>query len=107
MPTTITPVSSAMSDKTVWFVTGASRGMGVNIVKEALSAGHAVVATGRNADAVARAIGPADNLHIVKSYVTSIDDSKAAVADAVERFGSIGVVVNTAGNFYAGFFEEL
>jgi len=107
MPTTITPVSPAMSDKTVWFVTGASRGMGVNIVREALSAGHAVVATGRNADAVARAIGPADNLHIVKLDVTSEDDSKAAVADAVERFGCIDVLVNNAGNFYAGFFEEL
>jgi NAD(P)-dependent dehydrogenase (short-subunit alcohol dehydrogenase family) len=96
-----------MSDKTVWFVTGAARGMGVNIVKEALSAGHAVVATGRNTDAVARAIGPADHLHIVKLDVTSEDDSKAAVADAVEQFARIDVLVNNAGNFYAGFFEEL
>jgi NAD(P)-dependent dehydrogenase (short-subunit alcohol dehydrogenase family) len=42
-----------MTDKTVWFVTGAGRGMGVDIVKAALAAGHAVVATGRNTDAVA------------------------------------------------------
>ena len=37
-----------MSDKKVWFVTGAGRGMGVDIAKAALAAGHAVVATGRN-----------------------------------------------------------
>lgn len=96
-----------MTDKTVWFITGAGRGMGVNIVKEALSAGHAVVATGRNTDTVARAIGPAADLHIVKLDVTSEDDSKAAVVDAVEQFGHIDVLINNAGNFYAGFFEEL
>ena len=43
-----------MADKNVWFVTGASRGLGVDIVKAALAAGHAVVATGRNIDAVTR-----------------------------------------------------
>ena len=41
-----------MSDKKVWFVTGAGRGMGVDIAQAALAAGHAVVATGRNADRV-------------------------------------------------------
>jgi NAD(P)-dependent dehydrogenase (short-subunit alcohol dehydrogenase family) len=81
--------------------------MGVNIVKEALSAGHAVVATGRNTDTVARAIGSADDLHIVTLDVTSEDDARAAVAAAIERFGRIDVLVNNAGNFYAGFFEEL
>ena len=96
-----------MTEKTVWFVTGAGRGMGVNIVKEALSAGHAVVATGRNPDAIARAIGPADDLHVVKLDITSEDNAKAAVADAVGQFGRIDVLVNNAGNFYAGFFEEL
>ena len=44
-----------MSDKNVWFVTGAGRGMGVDIAKAALAAGHAVVATGRNAEKVASA----------------------------------------------------
>ena len=96
-----------MSDKTVWFVTGAGRGMGVDIVKAALAAGHAVVATGRNTDTVARALGSANDLQIVKLDVTSEGDAKAAVAGAVERFGHIDVLVNNAGNFYAGFFEEL
>lgn len=96
-----------MSDKTVWFVTGAGRGMGVDIVKAALAAGHAVVATGRNTDTVASAIGSASDLFIVKLDVTREDDAKVAVASAIEQFGHIDVLVNNAGNFYAGFFEEL
>src|SRR5436309_4182260 len=96
-----------MTDKTVWFVTGAGRGMGVDIVKPALAAGHAVVATGRNTDAVARALGNAADLLVVKLDVTRPEDAKAAVAAALGRFGRIDVLVNNAGNFYAGFFEEL
>jgi NAD(P)-dependent dehydrogenase (short-subunit alcohol dehydrogenase family) len=96
-----------MTDKTVWFVTGASRGMGVDIVKAALAAGHAVVATGRNTGAVARAVGSANDLLVVKLDVTSPDDAKAAVAAAVKHFDRIDVLVNNAGNFYAGFFEEI
>ena len=95
-----------MTDKNVWFVTGAGRGMGVDIVKAALAAGHAVVATGRNTDAVSQALGEADDLLVVKLDVTRPEDAKAAVAAAVERFGRIDVLVNNAGNFYAGFFEE-
>ena len=96
-----------MIDRKVWFVTGASRGMGVDIVKAALSAGHAVVATGRSTKAVAKAVGEADQLLVAKLDVTRPDDAKAAVAAAVERFGGVDVLVNNAGNFYAGFFEEL
>src|SRR6478736_6543649 len=96
-----------MTDKTVWFVTGASRGMGVDIVKAALAAGHGVVATGRNTDAVAKALGEADDLLVVKLDVTRPEDAKAAVAAAVNCFGHIDVLVNNAGNFYAGFFEEV
>ena len=96
-----------MTDKNVWFVTGAGRGMGVDIARAALSAGNAVVATGRNTDAVAKAIGKADQLLVVKLDVTRPEDADAAVAATVERFGHIDVLVNNAGNFYAGFFEEL
>jgi NAD(P)-dependent dehydrogenase (short-subunit alcohol dehydrogenase family) len=96
-----------MTDKNVWFVTGAGRGMGVDIVKAALAAGHAIVATGRNTDAVAKALGDADQLLVVKLDVTRPEDAKAAVAAAVKRFGRIDVLVNNAGNFYAGFFEEV
>ena len=98
-----------MTDKNVWFVTGAGRGMGVDIARAALGAGHAVVATGRNPDAVANAIGPrtSDDLLVVKLDVTKPDDARSAVAAATARFGRIDVLVNNAGNFYAGFFEEI
>jgi NAD(P)-dependent dehydrogenase (short-subunit alcohol dehydrogenase family) len=96
-----------MTHKNVWFVTGAGRGMGVDIVKAALAAGHAVVATGRNSDAVAKAVGKADSLLVTKLDITRPDDANAAVDAVVKRFGRIDVLVNNAGNFYAGFFEEL
>jgi NAD(P)-dependent dehydrogenase (short-subunit alcohol dehydrogenase family) len=96
-----------MSDKQVWFITGAGRGMGVDIAKAALAAGHAVVATGRNTDTVTAALGQDDDLLAVKLDVSDPADAQAAVQAAVERFGRIGVLVNNAGNFNAGFFEEI
>ena len=96
-----------MTDKKVWFITGAGRGMGVDIVKAALAAGNAVVATGRNPDAVAEAVGRADGLLALQLDVTSHADAEAAVQAAVDRFGRIDVLVNNAANNNAGFFEEL
>ena len=96
-----------MSDRKVWFITGASRGMGVDIAQAALAAGHAVVATGRDTEAVADAVGEADDLLVAELDITSVASAKAAVHAAVDHFGRIDVLVNNAGNFYAGFFEEL
>jgi NAD(P)-dependent dehydrogenase (short-subunit alcohol dehydrogenase family) len=96
-----------VTDKRIWFITGAGRGMGVDIAKAALAAGHAVVATGRNPERVSTAIGAHDDLLAVKLDVTDPADAQAAVQAAVERFGRIDVLVNNAGNFYAGFFEEI
>jgi NAD(P)-dependent dehydrogenase (short-subunit alcohol dehydrogenase family) len=96
-----------VTDKKTWFITGAGRGMGVDIAKAALAAGHAVVATGRNPQRVSAAIGAHDDLLAVKLDVTNPTDAQAAVTAAVERFGRIDVLVNNAGNFYAGFFEEI
>jgi NAD(P)-dependent dehydrogenase (short-subunit alcohol dehydrogenase family) len=90
-----------------WMITGAGRGLGVDIAKAALAAGHNVVATGRNPAAVTAALGEADNLLVAKLDVTNSDDATAAVAAAVERFGGVDVLVNNAASFYAGFFEEL
>ena len=96
-----------MTDKKVWLITGAGRGLGVDIAKAALEAGHAVVATGRNPGNVAAALGDHDDLLVTKLDVTNTTDATAAVQAAVDRFGRIDVVVNNAANFYAGFFEEL
>ncbi|MFL5742501.1 MAG: SDR family oxidoreductase [Flavisolibacter sp.] len=91
----------------VWLITGAGRGMGVDIAKAALAAGHKVVATGRNKDNVTKALGVDENLLIAKLDVTKQEDADAVVNATVERFGRIDVLVNNAANFMAGFFEEL
>ena len=96
-----------MSDMKVWFITGAARGMGIDIAKAALGAGHAVVATARNAPKVAQVLGEHENLLAVSLDITDPDAAEAATQAAVDRFGRIDVLVNNAGNFYAGFFEEI
>ena len=96
-----------MNNKKVWFITGAGRGMGVDIAKAALAAGYKVVATGRNIDKVIQAIGEFADLLVVKLDVTNPADAESAVTSVIDRFGRIDVLVNNAGNFYAGFFEEI
>lgn len=97
-----------MKQNKVWMITGASRGMGLEIAKSALAAGHKVVATGRDTDKVTKSIpNYRDNLLVVKMDVTNPKEIEAAVNSAVDKFGTIDVLVNNAGNFYAGFFEEL
>jgi NAD(P)-dependent dehydrogenase (short-subunit alcohol dehydrogenase family) len=96
-----------MAGKKVWFITGAGRGLGVDIARAALAAGHLVVATGRDPGKVAAVLGESDRLLTVKLDITRPQEVLAAVEAAIARFGSIDVLVNNAGNFYAGFFEEL
>jgi NAD(P)-dependent dehydrogenase (short-subunit alcohol dehydrogenase family) len=96
-----------MTHEKVWLVTGAGRGMGVDIAQAALAAGHAVVATGRNIETVKHAVGDHDGLLVIALDVTSLESAKAARHAAVDHFGRIDVLVNNAGNFYAGYFEEL
>lgn len=95
-----------MSNQNIWFIIGASRGLGAHLVKAALAAGHKVVATGRNAEKVIEAVGAHTDLLVQKLDVNSPADATAAVEATLARFGRIDVVVNNAGNFYAGFFEE-
>jgi NAD(P)-dependent dehydrogenase (short-subunit alcohol dehydrogenase family) len=91
----------------VWFITGAGRGMGLDIAKAALAAGYSVVATGRNIDKVAKALGKSEKLLVVKLDVTKPADAESTVKATIDRFGRIDVLVNNAASFYAGYFEEL
>jgi NAD(P)-dependent dehydrogenase (short-subunit alcohol dehydrogenase family) len=92
----------------VILVTGAGRGLGTDIAREALAAGHQVVATGRRPEEVEKTLGgPQDNLLVTKLDITSLEDAQAAAQAAIDRFGRIDVLVNNAGNFFAGYFEEI
>ncbi|TRZ40499.1 SDR family NAD(P)-dependent oxidoreductase [Niallia circulans] len=91
----------------VWFITGASRGMGIEFTKAALAQGNKVVATGRNTDKISKIMEENENLLVVKLDVTSPSDAKAAVKAAVDKFGKIDVLINNAANFLGGYFEEL
>ena len=90
-----------------WLITGAGRGMGVEFARAALAAGHNVAATGRNPDSVRAAVGEHENLLVTALDVTDAHSAEDAAAAAVDRFGRIDVLLNNAGSFLAGFFEEL
>ena len=90
-----------------WFITGAGRGLGAEIAKAALRAGDIVVAAGRNRAAVSDRLGPnSSSLLSVQLDVNDEAQAQAAVATAVDRFGTIDVLVNNAGYGHLGLFEE-
>ncbi|MGW1847672.1 oxidoreductase [Streptomyces sp. NPDC001966] len=92
---------------TVWFVTGASRGLGAEITREALERGHSVIATARDASAVLRAYPhEPDGLLAVDADVTEPEQLAAAVEAGLAKFGRIDVVVNNAGYGLTGAIEE-
>ena len=96
-----------MNDSKVWLITGAGRGMGVDIVRAALAAGHRVVGSARDAATVEAAVGKHADLLAVSLDITDTASIDAAVNAAIDRFGRIDVLVNNAGNFQAGYFEEI
>ena len=96
-----------MTEKRVWLITGASRGMGASFVRAALEAGHAVVATARRAADVADTFANEPDVLAVELDVTSTAAAAAAVDAAVARFGRVDVLVNSAGASFKGYFEEM
>lgn len=99
--------SSTQRPQRVWFITGASRGFGALIAREALARGDAVVATARRPETVVAALGAQPNLLAVALDVTDERQAQAAVQQAVERFGRIDVLVNNAGLGVLGATEEI
>lgn len=97
-----------MAKSKIYLITGAGSGLGLEVAKTALAEGNKVVATGRDANKISKAINnTTDNLLVLQMDVTKTNEIITVVNSAIEKFGTIDVLVNNAGNFYAGFFEGL
>ena len=92
-----------------WFVTGASRGLGLELVKQLLQRGDNVAATTRSAERLSAALGSADTSRLLTLPVDLADEKAVvtAVAETTDRFGAIDVVVNNAGYGLLGAVEEV
>ncbi|KLT64262.1 SDR family NAD(P)-dependent oxidoreductase [Pedobacter sp. BMA] len=97
-----------MGLKKVWFITGASKGLGLSLVNQLLKAGQAVAATSRNLPDLASAVN-ADSNQFLPLAVDLADEASVeqAINAAVARFGRIDVVINNAGYGIGGSIEEL
>lgn len=92
----------------VWFITGASKGLGLQLSNLLLACGHKVIATSRNTAALEQGItGNRENLLSLKTDITSDRDVKNAIDLGVAHFGRIDVVVNNAGYSLVGSMEEM
>ena len=98
-----------MSTSKVWYVTGASQGLGLSLVKQLLAAGHRVAATSRSAGDLEKATGTSDPSRFLPLGVdlANADAIRQSIEQAVARFGTIDVVVNNAGYGMEGTVEEL
>lgn len=95
------------NNKKVWFITGASKGLGLALAKRLLEQGYRVTATSRNAAQLVSAIENAsDNFLPLGVDLTNPDAVKKAIADTVEKFGQLDVIVNNAGYGMGGTVEE-
>jgi NAD(P)-dependent dehydrogenase (short-subunit alcohol dehydrogenase family) len=96
-----------MDTKKVWFVTGASKGLGLSLVKELLHEGYQVAATSRNANDLINEIGKNENFFALETDIVNEKSVENAISSALQKFGSIDVVVNNAGYGQLGTLEEL
>ncbi|MFA6060596.1 MAG: SDR family oxidoreductase [Taibaiella sp.] len=91
----------------VWFITGASNGFGLALVKQLLELGHQVAATSRNKSSIEEKTGKSPNLLALTVDITSDNEVKSAIEETVKAFGKIDVAVNNAGYMLLGALEEV
>src|SRR5688572_9702405 len=97
-----------MSNKKVWLVTGASKGLGLSLVKLLLKEGNKVVATSRNKQSLIDAVGSSDkNFLPVETDLVNEASVQKTIAQSIQEFGRLDVVVNNAGYGLLGSLEEL
>lgn len=96
-----------MNNNKVWFVTGASKGLGLSLVKQLLAQGFNVAATSRNKEELNNAAGVSPQLLALSVDLTTGASVRAAIEQTVAHFGRIDVVVNNAGYGLIGSLEEL
>jgi len=98
-----------MDNNKVWYVTGASQGLGLILVKQLLSAGYRVAATSRSAEGLEEAVGAThgDRLLPLEVDLTSADAIRRSIEQTVAAFGTVDVIVNNAGYRMEGTVEEL
>jgi NAD(P)-dependent dehydrogenase (short-subunit alcohol dehydrogenase family) len=96
-----------MDKKKVWLVTGASKGLGLSLVKKLLNEGYKVAATSRTAESLEKEVGTFENFLPLEVNVTDEKAVSKAIAKTLETFGTIDVVVNNAGYGQRGTLEEL
>jgi NAD(P)-dependent dehydrogenase (short-subunit alcohol dehydrogenase family) len=97
-----------MDNKKVWFITGASKGFGLSLVKQLLDAGQLVAATSRNQQELVAAVG-SNSADFLPLQVDLVNESSVSLAlqHVYETFGRIDVVINNAGYGIGGAIEEL
>lgn len=96
-----------MENQKTWFVTGASKGLGLVLTKQLLNKGYNVAATSRNITDLQNAVGEHENFLPLSVSLTSEASVKEAIKATIGRFGNIDVVVNNAGYGLTGSLEEL
>lgn len=97
-----------MDTKKVWFVTGASKGLGLTLVKRLLAEGHSVAATSRNISDLLNTVSEETNTFLpLETHLTKEESVAKSISQTIEKFGRIDVVVNNAGYGQLGTLEEL
>lgn len=97
-----------MDIQKVWFITGASKGMGLETAKKVLANGDKVIATSRSLQEQIENIGKAsENFLPLQVDITNEEDVITAIKKGIETFGRIDVVLNNAGYYLVGSMEEI
>ncbi|RZJ69301.1 SDR family NAD(P)-dependent oxidoreductase [Flavobacterium sp.] len=93
--------------KKTWFITGASKGFGLELVRQLLAKNENVAATSRNKKELSEIIGEHENFLALQMQLNDESDVKKAIDSTIEKFGSLDVIINNAGYGLVGSVEEL